>query len=736
MKRKQLCVLIASLLLSATVVDISAATPQVPAFSYQGQLNAGGTFPTGVYQFTFTLFDSASGGSVVSGTVPIQQSIQVIDGLFTTDLNFGQIFNGTQYWLDVQVGTSIINEEELSARQPINVVPVALYALNSPAGLAGPTGPQGAQGPQGPQGPQGDQGLVGPQGVQGPQGSAGTNGAQGPQGPSGAAGAQGSQGTTGANGAQGIQGVEGPTGLAGLIWKGLWNDGTAYNKDDAVFFAGSSYIALVANTSDDPANSVLIADGNWQLLSQQGATGSQGSTGTVGAQGAQGPQGLAGTDGAQGQQGLQGTTGADGAQGPSGAMGSQGPQGTTGGEGATGPAGLTWQGRWNDVRAYNVDDAVFFAGSSYIALVANAGDEPATSVINADGNWQLLSRQGATGSQGPTGISGAQGPQGSQGPQGTTGTVGAQGAQGPSGNVGSQGPQGATGSAGTQGIQGTQGPTGLAGLIWQGQWNGASSYNQNDAVFFSGSSYIALVANSGDEPATSVLNADGNWQLLSQQGATGAQGSTGSVGAQGIDGPQGPAGATGTNGAQGPPGTVGAVGAQGPQGPTGAAGAQGTTGTAGTDGTQGIQGIQGIQGATGPAGSGFAYTDIISTGVGAGFLGSPTWLNQSGVNGLEGNSIYVTPTACSSQSLRIVAQAALTAGVTYTFITRHYTGPNNTAGTGTAIASCAITGTPAVRTCTTTATKAFAVGDGYSTEIIGNAATSILSGIAISLYCT
>ena len=67
MKRKQLCVLVASLLLTSASMEISLAapvTPQTTAFSYQGQLNAGGTFPTGAYQFTFTLYDSATGGAV------------------------------------------------------------------------------------------------------------------------------------------------------------------------------------------------------------------------------------------------------------------------------------------------------------------------------------------------------------------------------------------------------------------------------------------------------------------------------------------------------------------------------------------------------------------------------------------------------------------------------------------------------------------------------------------------
>src|ERR1700729_1952558 len=146
MKPKQLCPPLASLLMTSAVTDVSLAAPleaQTTAFSYQGQLNAGGVFPTGQYQFTFTLYDAVTGNGIVSGTMPIQQSLQVINGLFTTDLDFGQIFNGTQYWLDIQVGTLSTNEEELSARQPIDVVPVAQYALNSPAGTAGPTGATG-----------------------------------------------------------------------------------------------------------------------------------------------------------------------------------------------------------------------------------------------------------------------------------------------------------------------------------------------------------------------------------------------------------------------------------------------------------------------------------------------------------------------------------------------------------------------------------------------------------------
>lgn len=62
---------------------------------------------------------------------------------------------------------------------------------------------------------------------------------------------------------------------------------------------------------------------------------------------------------------------------------------------------------------------------------------------------------GATGPQGPAGITGATGAAGTQGPAGTTGATGATGAQGPAGAAGVTGPTGATGPAGANGPTGT-----------------------------------------------------------------------------------------------------------------------------------------------------------------------------------------------------------------------------------------------------------------------------------------
>ena len=137
------------------------------------------------------------------------------------------------------------------------------------------------------------------------------------------------------------------------------------------------------------------------------------------------------------------------------------------------------------------------------------------------GSWVSLtagSISGPTGSQGPTGETGAPGPTGPQGlfgPQGPTGPSGVEGVTGPTGAPGSTGLQGPTGTDGAQGATGPQGPTGAAG----------------------------------------------------SQGATGSIGPTGANGTQGATGSQGPTGADGTQGATGPQGPTGADGAQGATGP-------------------------------------------------------------------------------------------------------------------------------------------------------------------------
>ncbi|HJV66864.1 MAG TPA: hypothetical protein VJ550_14100 [Geomonas sp.] len=80
---------------------------------------------------------------------------------------------------------------------------------------------------------------------------------------------------------------------------------------------------------------------------------------------------------------------------------------------------------------------------------------------------------------------------------------------------------------------------------WKGVWSAASTYNPSDCVLYNGSSYIALLQNTGVTPGT-----DGTkWAVMAAQGpagAAGTQGATGATGPQGPTGPTGPAGSPDT----------------------------------------------------------------------------------------------------------------------------------------------------------------------------------------------
>jgi hypothetical protein len=209
------------------------------------------------------------------------------------------------------------------------------------------------------------------------------NGAQGPAGPQGPEGPQGSQGVSGPIGPAGPQGVAGP---AGIINLGTWVSTTAYQVNDSVAYAGSSWIALIANTNSAPGPN----NPNWQLLAAQG---------------------------------------------------------------------INNQGSWVSSVNYQVNDAVTDGGQFWIAVAPNLDSEPAT--LNT--NWQLIAASGATGAAGPAGPQGAVGQTGPIGQTGPAGPTGATGPQGPTGQTGATGPQGLTGATGATGAQGPQGPQGVVG---------------------------------------------------------------------------------------------------------------------------------------------------------------------------------------------------------------------------------------------------------------------------------
>ena len=62
--------------------------------------------------------------------------------------------------------------------------------------------------------------------------------------------------------------------------------------------------------------------------------------------------------------------------------------------------GINWQAAPWSASTYNLDDAVFYNGSSYVSLQgSNTGNEPGSSAAF----WSLLAQQGAAGATGAAG---------------------------------------------------------------------------------------------------------------------------------------------------------------------------------------------------------------------------------------------------------------------------------------------------------------------------------------------
>ncbi len=212
----------------------SSLPGQGTAFTYQGQLSDRGSAANGTYDFRFRLAADAQANNLV-GSPTVTNGIPVVNGLFAVALDFGGVFSGSNYWLEVEVRTNgAVGYVALAPPQALTPVPYALYAMTP----AGPAGPQGQQGPVGSTGPQGSQGLggpTGPQGPLGPQGAQGGTGGTGPQGPQGPTGPQGPAGVSPFN----LAGTNAYY-LGGFVGIGTSNPATALEVKGTVSAAGFS----------------------------------------------------------------------------------------------------------------------------------------------------------------------------------------------------------------------------------------------------------------------------------------------------------------------------------------------------------------------------------------------------------------------------------------------------------------------------------------------------------------
>ncbi len=112
------------------------SVPEDPAavvgtrFSYQGTLRLSGDRAQGLFDFRFKLI--AGNGSQLGSTL-VRSDLNVIDGLFATELDFGESpIDGDDLFLEIQVrdGASTGAYTILLPRQRINATPYAVRALH------------------------------------------------------------------------------------------------------------------------------------------------------------------------------------------------------------------------------------------------------------------------------------------------------------------------------------------------------------------------------------------------------------------------------------------------------------------------------------------------------------------------------------------------------------------------------------------------------------------------------
>jgi len=108
----------------------TALAQPTTAFTYQGQLSEDGGPANGFYDLRFSLYDALTNGNVIGALT--NPATVVSYGLFTATLDFGGVFNGSNYWLELAVRANGDGAfTTLSPRQPILPTPYALYSATA-----------------------------------------------------------------------------------------------------------------------------------------------------------------------------------------------------------------------------------------------------------------------------------------------------------------------------------------------------------------------------------------------------------------------------------------------------------------------------------------------------------------------------------------------------------------------------------------------------------------------------
>ncbi|HET8675043.1 MAG TPA: hypothetical protein VFO63_04580, partial [Blastocatellia bacterium] len=101
-------------------------------FTYQGRLSDSGMPASNLYEMEFRLFDSLAGGTQQGLTIT-NSSVQVTNGVFTLQLDFGDQFDGNSRYLEIAIRP--VGSPDpfvvLSPRQPVACSPYGIKSVEA-----------------------------------------------------------------------------------------------------------------------------------------------------------------------------------------------------------------------------------------------------------------------------------------------------------------------------------------------------------------------------------------------------------------------------------------------------------------------------------------------------------------------------------------------------------------------------------------------------------------------------
>ena len=129
--RKILAIVVLALGLMVCQANMSEAADIGSAFTYQGRLLDVNSPADGLYDFTFMLYDSNDPCDLMAGPIEVND-LDVIEGYFTAELDFGEVFDGNDLWLEIGVRPGELAEPEdytfLNPLVELMPAPHAIYA--------------------------------------------------------------------------------------------------------------------------------------------------------------------------------------------------------------------------------------------------------------------------------------------------------------------------------------------------------------------------------------------------------------------------------------------------------------------------------------------------------------------------------------------------------------------------------------------------------------------------------